>query len=84
MRRQSQTHTHSDLCPAIQSRGRQEHNEIVLCDYVYMKRILYFFFSTDGKALISDHIPNFVGRNSLGQSKANHQRLSKHLLQGQV
>lgn len=45
-------------CPEWSS---QEQSRIILCEYIYLKRILYFFLSTDGKASISACIHDFVG-----------------------
>lgn len=51
---------HIQACaPLPQSAGSK--SKIVLCEYIYKKRILYSFLSTDGKASISDCIHDFVG-----------------------
>jgi hypothetical protein len=42
-------------------RGSKKKNKLVLREYIYMRRIFYFFLSTDGKASISGYIHDFVG-----------------------
>lgn len=52
-------HPQVSVLPA-QSGSSQERSRIILCEYIYMKRILNFFLSMDRKASISAYIHDFA------------------------